>query len=259
MRDKVYKSVMVALVIAALALLGLLAWQGTAQEAEPVQIEAQSVGGTPIANWGGGEQLVYGLPWSILGATPTPIPLLADHHAGALVNISWEHYQVHEANTFRVDTTDPDLDTDELLSICFRTPVTSTAEIHIVGIGAATGQALFEYWENPEITGGTEITPVNRYRIDPVTSTLRSVAGNANRVTIGAAITTTNATLLQRFLGGSTTNRFTIPTQATDLEEFELTYDTLYCGFIKAQADDIVATFTAQWYELDRSSGWPVK
>ncbi len=202
------------------------------------------------ANWGGGEQLIFGMPTKL---TPTPMPALSDAEAGALVVMAWEHYQIHKGESFRVDVIDTDQDTNDELSLCFTTPNSVTAEIHFFANATATGAATFEIVESPtvDIATGSAISIVNRNRGTTITSTVGTieVTPTINYMTSGSTITSTGVVIRQE-LGGSSTVPSRLALESQNLEEFELATSTIYCVILTANGDNLRTTLEAQWYEI---------
>jgi len=120
----------------------------------------------------------------------------------SVIEIDLFHYAVHAKLAFTMDV-EGDIDSGGI-SIGFRTG-SAAKYIHLLYKAYATAEAHFDLYigGNMTIAGGTDIAPINRNQIPPLTdSTMEGFATAswvANRVTLNPTVTPGTATQLRHF------------------------------------------------------------
>lgn len=272
---------LVTLLIIAFLVTGLIIWVGSFTTKPAFYAQ--------VANWGGGEQLVYGLdlsgtpvPISLssdgvslvginssgtpipvllgasgepvsygVGASGTPVPSLVDNDSGATVGIEFEHYKVHIGRSFRLDANDSDFDTNDVLSFAFITPAESISEIHLSASAYATGLAIFQISEGCTVTldSGAAVTPIQRDRGSTNLSGLLDLQTVPITNSVTITPTITNDGTILRY-DISGAGKEKLAAESRDLEEIVLAENTVYCIKLTSGALNLHAHLSISWYEV---------
>ena len=165
-----------------------------------------------------------------------------DPISGATVGISVEHYRIHVGEHFYVNDF-VELDDGQTSTLSFTTPETSTW-VHMFWSIASNGPSTIQLYEGATgISGGSAVTGLNSNRNSDTTANLTGLL-NPTIVDDGVLIT-------QSKFGVSGT-MFASPTGGSSQRDSEiiLRQDTSYVFRITANADDVIVSYYADWYEL---------
>ena len=185
---------------------------------------------------------------------------LIDSITSTLVEIGYEHHEIHEGDSFVTHVDNACTNTGEMTVLAFNTP-NSSKRIHLVMSGTATSGATFQLIETPSIDvdeAAGQLTPYNRNRTVSTASTVLSiktvpvvaeVSYYYEAQAAGANITKTVA--LWTEVIGETGNPSTKSGGGTrGQSEFILAKNTQYCIIITSNDDnDNVHHISLNWYE----------
>ena len=184
------------------------------------------------------------------GGTPLFDYAKIDNATNSLMFIDYEHHEVHSGSSYLVSVSDADLDTAEVLSVCFKTPNT-TKWIHLTFALETSVKSTLSLNEGVTVTtnSGTSVTAINHNRNSSNTSGVIDYATTpaAGNVTKNGTITADGTVLLTGTTAGSRTDQ--IVSSLTHNQEFVLKQNTGYCISITSNADNNVADIRLDWYE----------
>lgn len=174
---------------------------------------------------------------------------IVDLSTQALVNMPYDHHEVHDGDSYDAYVYDADLDGAEIISISFTTPNT-TSYLHMVSSAQNSSTSLFEIGEGATVTAGsgTDRACYNRRRTSSNTSGIKSLAETpaVSKYTYNGTITNMGTTLYQAVVG---TGRFGGGTATRGTAELILKPNTVYSFRLTGIADNGVASIDLTWYE----------
>jgi len=121
----------------------------------------------------------------------------------ATVTIDIFHYAIHAGLGFYRTVYSADIDASEL-TMAFKTPVYTTAQIHMLAHFSASAAALITIYEGGDLAvsnAGDDVAPINRHRESGGASKMSGYdtgAWVANKVTVNGVLSQTTATVLDQ-------------------------------------------------------------
>ena len=185
---------------------------------------------------------------------------LIDSITSTLVEIEYEHHEIHEGDSFVTHVDNACTNTGEMTVLAFNTPNTSK-RIHLVASGTATSGATFQIIEAPSIDvdeAAGQLTPYNRNRTVSTASTVLSIKTVPVVAEVSyyyeaeaATANITKTVALWTEIIGETGNPSTKSGGGTrGQSEFILSKNTQYCIIITSNDDnDNVHHISLNWYE----------
>jgi len=183
------------------------------------------------------------------------IPGIVDPDTGAAVAIEYGHSRIHAGFSFHSFANDLDLDTDETLTLAFKTPSGSPCA-HVVPLVSASTGIRLEVLEAPTITvdTGSQIDAVNRNRNSSNLSTVETIetVPQAGKVTLNPTITADGLAIQNLISGGVGAGPIKgSEGSSRDLGELELKLDTVYAFRVTSLDDNNQVNLDLVWYELE--------
>lgn len=173
-----------------------------------------------------------------------------DSATNAVMVIDYDHHEVHSGSSYLVSVSDEDLDSAEVLSVCFKTPNT-TKWIHMTFTLETSVNSTLSLNEGVTVTTntGTSVAAINHHRNSSNTSAVIDYATTpaAGKVTKNGTITAAGTVLLTGTTAGARTDQ--IISSTSHAQEFVLKQNTGYCISITSNADNNVANIRLDWYE----------
>jgi hypothetical protein len=178
-------------------------------------------------------------------------PGVVDSKTEAHASIPWEHYEIHDGDSYEADNQSTALASGDKINICFQTPNTSK-RIHAYFVGGASGLGSLYLLEGVTFTtpSGSALAPRNRDRNSANTSTLSDITGASNSVTKNGTLATTGTEIVRQLVPGS--GRVSGGESRSE-DEFILKQNTKYAVVFEAQhsgGGNIAGSLQMNWYEL---------
>ena len=177
---------------------------------------------------------------------------MGDNHE--IPRIDFEHYEIHEGNSYTCYNDELTMQTTETINFAFKTPALTSAEIHMIVEYESLVGGTLEILEAATWTAqsGTIYVPINRNRNSTNTST---ITGNETTTTFTAnevgydvtTILTTNATTIwfDRSVGAN----IKTPNPQREMREFILDAETTYVVRYTAVGNSNSGFIRLSWYE----------
>jgi hypothetical protein len=173
-------------------------------------------------------------------------PVLIDDDGPSLVFIDWEHYQIHEGNSYKAGYQDTAMDTDDEILLCFTSPdENSGKEAHWALTAQCTGPVTIYIYKGPTLTDeGTAVTPKNR---NQNSDNEAEMAVKHTPTVDGAAYGTK---IVEKWIGSSGF-KTTIGDEVRGHAEWIFETDEQYLVRMVAEGDAQKGAIGGNWYEID--------
>ena len=167
----------------------------------------------------------------------------------ALIQIGYEHHEVHDGSSFMATAIDVDLDSGELLNITFTTPALTLGGIHMIAMASNSSASKFEILEAPTVTAnsGTPMSVFNRNRNSSAVTAVKSIATvPISGATLTSTVTVDGTVIKTEIMG---VGKNSGASGSRDEMELILKGATTYVFRITGLADNGLASIILTWYE----------